>query len=367
MPAVTAQYESGIEIMKARYGRWLEEFRRAGFSPMLLSEARDRLSRGAGLPEKTLVTIFEPGYRRTYDLLSPILRRLQWPAVWLSDGPAMERAQREFITYHTARLMIDSQWWDVGYSRPRGGFEIHSRRHAPFMLGNAKTGPWSTIEGTFAVNHGPRMENLNVLNINPDWEPEELINRLRVELPATGPTYLTKGHIHNREWGLGFPAAGCDEKQARFDLVSPLGRRGTRLFWLSTKAAPNFKLRVEAASIIGEFQLHLRDDEAAGEELLLIYTESKLIIQELPKKTRQPLFVGPHPVGPGHRFTADILLSGRHLEVSYNGGAKWSTDALANPATDNGIVQVSILDKVRGIGRANSISLLFTPLAEAPF
>ena len=362
MPAITAQYESGVETMKERYGIWLDALSHEGFHPMLLSEVRDRLSHGQGLPQKTVVTVFDPAYRRTNDILAPILKRHEWPAVWLSNGPGMERAQREFITYHTAREMIDSQWWDVGYSKPDGSFEVNSRGHAPFMLGNSKTGPWSPIDGTFAVNHGARMEALNVLSINADWGPNDLLGRLSVELPATGPTYLTKGVIVHRDWGVALSADSIDESKARFDLVSPVGRRGTRLYWLSTKAEPDFRLHVDVASVIGEFQIHLREDDSLGQELLIICTESKVIIQELPLKTKEPLFVGRHPVGQGHRFTADILLSGRHLEVSYNGGAKWSTDALVNPITEDGIVQVSILDKVRGIGRADSVGFLFTPL-----
>jgi hypothetical protein len=366
MPPVTAQYESGIDTMKERYASWLDALRRAGYRPMLLSEVRDRLSRGEKLPPKTVVTVFDPGYRHTCDILAPIFKRHAWPAVWLSNGPAMDRAQREFITYHAARQMIGSGWWDVGFSRSDGSFEVRSRDHGAFSLGNATAGAWSPVDGTFAVNHGARMNALNVLTVNTDWGPDDLLSRLNVELPAEGPTYLTKGEVLHRDWGVALPADGARKVDERFSVASPLGHRGARLYWLSTKAEPDFRLHVDAASIIGEFQLHLREDDAAGEELVLTYAASKLVVQELPGKKAKPLFVGRHPAGQGKRFTADILLRGRHLEISYNGGPKWSTDALKNRGAPNALVQVSIMDRVSGIAQADSVALRFTPLPARP-
>jgi hypothetical protein len=54
------------------------------------------------------------------------------------------------------------------------------------------------------------------------------------------------------------------------------------------------------------------------------------------------------------------------MELSYNGGPKWSTDALANPAARDALVQVSIMDKVSGIARADFAALRFTPLPARP-
>lgn len=355
MPPVTAQYESGIETMKGRYAQWLERLRAAGFVPMLLSDARAKLSRGEGLPARTIVAVFEPGHRRTYEIVAPILAAQRWPAVWLSDAAAMKRGHRELITYRTARLMRASRWWDVGYSRSKGGYAIRSRDRPPFTLG-----PWSAVDGAFAVNHAARMEGLNILNVNSDWTPEELLNRLLAEVPACEPTRLTKGVIHGREWGLADSSAA--RGPAAFDLRAPLIRRGSKLFWLGTRTSPDFRLELEAASYVGEFRVHLRSDEAAGRQTNLIFSERKLIVEELSGAKRRVLLVGRHAASPGRRLKADIRLTGRRLAVSYQ-GRTWATEKLSQPAGGAGLLEISVFDKTRGAARADKIQLLFTPIA----
>src|SRR5579864_3889378 len=89
MPEITTQHESGVGTMKTRLIEWLETLKSHGFRPMLLSEALRRIYDGQGVPERTVVTFFNPSYRRTIEIVSPILAELKWPAVCLTDDTAM--------------------------------------------------------------------------------------------------------------------------------------------------------------------------------------------------------------------------------------------------------------------------------------
>src|SRR5436309_3298425 len=103
---------------------------------MLLSEVSWRLNHGRGVPEKTVVLVFDPGHRQTYQIVKPILAQHHWPAVWLTNGSAMKRGHREYVTYHTAEKMRASGWWDVGYSDEKGNFALKTLRYGTLHLGD---------------------------------------------------------------------------------------------------------------------------------------------------------------------------------------------------------------------------------------
>jgi hypothetical protein len=351
LPPVTAQYESGEETMRLRYGEWLDALAKAGFKPMRLSDVAAALESGRGVPEKTLVSLFEPGYRRTLTVVGPILRSHEWPAVWLTDSAAMRRGHREFVTYHDARGMRRSRWWDVGYSLDGGGYSLQNEGRGGVTLGR-----WSELDGTFSLNRGPKLESLSVLNVSSDWLADELVRRLAAELPASGPTLLTKGTIQRREWGLGRPlSAGAAEP---FDLRAGLIYREARLYWLSTRGLPDFRLRARVRSLVGQFRLHLRSDEAAGRRITVTFTRQALRAVETSGGATRTLFSVPRGGEPG--LDAEIVVRGRRLTLS-SAGRAWSADVLQD-AAGAGLLEASVFEKMRGAARADGVALEFTPL-----
>jgi len=363
IPEITTQYESGVDIMKTRLTEWLTTLKSEGFHPMLLSDVEARLQKGQGVPERTLVTVFSPGYRRTYEIVSPILTRLEWPAVWLTDEASMNHADRRLVTYHTTRLMKSSGLWDIGFTNGDGRIRLESLRDGTEFLGDAKNRTWSTAGGAFALNHGAARYNMNFLAVNSAWLAPELLNRLLVETPPTGKSvFLTKGIIQGREWGVTLPSERTD-LNPHFDLKAPMNRRGTKLFFLGTQGISDFQLHAEAARLVGEFWIQLRVDEAAGYALHVIYTDKAVVVVQQQGDIKKRLFYGPH-TGPrnGMALSCDLTIAGTQLRVSFNGGPPLVIDHLAPTVPGHGLLQIYIADKPHGTALAENVSLVFNPL-----
>lgn len=348
MPEISAQHESGIEVMRVRLDQWLEALLNAGFHPMRLSEALQRAGR-QDLPERTVVLVFSPGYRRTYEIVAPILARRGCSAVWLTNEAAMKRSDRRYLTYHATRQMKASGRWDVGFAGPDGAFRLEK-----------SGGAWSSAAGALAMNRESSAP-LNFLTVNSDWMGRELVERLWAETPPTGPVHLTKAVIHARDWGVARP--GLSAEEARFDLRTPPSKRGTKLFWLGTLGQPHFQLRLEAASLTGELWLQLRFDEASGDDLHLIVSGGTLVVEERQaNRFKRLLVIAHHRSFQGRPFTLDAILLGERLSLSIDHQPPRVIDRLTPPAARKGMVQLYLSDKVRGAAKVDSLRITFAPL-----
>jgi hypothetical protein len=363
LPEITTQHESGVDTMKTRMTEWLTTLKGAGFHPMLLSEALQRLERGQWLPERTIVTVFNPGYRRTYQIVKPILAQLEWPAVWLTDQEAMDLSDRRLVTYHTTREMQGSGLWDIGYTLRNGRIRLESDRYGTYKIGDAASRPWATAGGAFALNRGAVKHGMNFLTVNSAWMAPELLNRLLVETPPAGNrVFLSKGIIQGREWGLTIPS---DQTQMAplFDIKAPLNRRGTKLFFLGTQGQSNFKLHAESTYLVGEFWLQLRVDDAEGYAINVIYADKAVFVVQQVQREKTRMFFGPHAAPKrGKGFSADLTLQGQQLQVSFNKGKPLLVDGLKEAVPGRGVLQVYIADKPHGTARADAVDLEFTPL-----
>lgn len=360
MPAISAQYEAGVDVMRVRYDEWLEALRRAGFHPMRLSEALSAISSGKGLPERSVVAVFEPGLRRTKRVIEPIFLRRGWPAVWLTDSEAMRGGSREFVTYRDARRMTASGWWDVGYSRKEGGYDVHSRE-GRFTLG-AGGRVWSGVEGTFALNRGADKRGLSVLTVNPDWLAPELVDRLRAELPYERRSCLQKAVIHGRDWGVSGPRAAAPGDCAAFDVEAPAGRRDNRLHWLGSAGVRNMRLSLEARKIVGELRLHLLRDDVSGRRLSIVFGERIVYVDEWDGARKRRLLQTRHAARRGP-VSATISLEGGRVSLETAGGPPWVSPPLH--LSDRGVLVLQVAEKIRGVARAEGIRLTFEPLTPA--
>lgn len=364
MPEITTQHESGVGTMKERVASWIEALKAEGFHPMLLSEALALLESGRGVPPKTVVTVFDPGYRHTYEVIAPIFAKLQWPAVWLSDETAMQRSDRRYITFHTAHQMQNSGLWDVGFQKGDGRIQLHSRGGERRMLGDASRGAWSALAGAFGYNAGPWTHDLNMLTVNSAWLAPELVNRLRVEMPPlTGRMALGKGTIQGREWGLSYGDIGPDAVPPAFDMKAPLNRRGSRLFFLGTKGIDDFRLHVECQQLIGEFWVQLRVDDVTGYAINIIYTDHAVFVVQQVQNAKTRLFFGAHSVpASGRSFIEDVTVHGTDLDIAFNNSSPVHVGGLEPPTPGHGILQLYIADKLHGTARADGVQAEFMPL-----
>ncbi|MDD5656898.1 MAG: hypothetical protein PHF00_06540 [Elusimicrobia bacterium] len=352
VPEITAQYESGVKVMELRLGQWLDALARAGWRPLPLSDALGRLKEGGGLPENSIVTVFSPGTLRTYEIAAPIFRRRRWPATWLADGRAVRLADRRYPTAHVLRLMRRRDGWDAGFAEASGAFRLKGPRAAA-------RGGWLAKAGGLALNRAAALDRLGCLVVNGDWTAADLVRRLAAEKPATGKVCLGKAWIQSREWGVTMPGGS---PEARFSLRAPPAKKGARLFWLGTAGRPDFRLRARARGLEGELRLLLRYDEASGAGLLVALGGRDVVVEGLRGSRSRRLASLALPAAPqGRPFQLDIDLAGRRLALSMDGSAPIIVDAGPRPAPGQGMLQLQLADRMRGIAEVRDLRLDFSP------
>lgn len=357
MPPITSQYESGIETMRLRYGAWLEALTAAGYRPLLFSELYRLTADQAGVPPKSVVLMFDPGFRRTYHIVSPILERHRWSAVWMSDLAAMKARHREHISFHTARRMVRSGLWDVGLKKTDGTYRFDIGQEENFNLGNRTHGTWAAISGGLGLNQTGALFALNCLNVNSDWLPTDLVNRLNAELPVEGPVYFSLGGVQNLTWGL------TQKEPATFNLAAEPQQRSAIVSWLGTKGLDNAKFRLKGKGLAGTLSLRLRWDEISGSGLQISVAHNKLVVQEWKNGESRLVYKVSRPMEPNFRVLA--MLVGDRLALSMDGGATAAIPTPLWPGSGKGVTQVYLQDGVMGAARVRDIEIFFEPLPQA--
>ena len=285
--------------------------------------------------------------------MAPVFRREGWPAVWLTDTAAMRAGSREYVTFHRAQVMALSGWWDVGYARKDGGYDIVSR-DGRFVLGAG--GAWSEIDGTFAVNRGEPRARLQTLTVNANWSARELADRLRAEIPVERPACLGKAVIQRREWGVTSAQSASLDACPAFALEAPQGKRGARLYWLGTAGLGDFVLSLRASALVGELQLHLVTDEESAGELTVAFTSRAVVVARRRAGAASRLAVL-RRAGP---LSARLTLEQGRLTVADDGAAAAWTSAPLD-GVSRGLLELSVFEKVRGVARADGLQLHFEP------
>jgi hypothetical protein len=362
MPEVGPR-ESDAEWARDRVDEWLQALRKEGFTPARLSEADGRLRAGRGLPEKSVTILFDPGTRRTFEVLGPLLEARGWTGTWLTDGAALERKDRRYVSVRGVRDMVRSGWWDVGLTgADPTRLTLLSKESAPRIL-SVPGGPlWSLRDGKYAVNSGePRLHRLAA---NVSWSGQELADRLMSEVPLTGPARLGLRRIQDMRWGV--VEAKSDPSDAGFELAAPADRRGDAVYWLGTRGVSDLRVDLRVEDLMGELWLLLRSDDKRGESVRVAFADRGVMLEE--ERDGQRSVVGAAPA-PSLRqpavFTATVRLSGDRIDVSIDGKPCVSARGLSPQGSPEGLVRLMIYEKVTGAARAGAIRLSARPLTGA--
>jgi hypothetical protein len=356
MPAITSQHESGIDTMKTRYAQWLDTLTRAGYHPVIFSDVRRALIEGTKLPEKSVVLLFDPGWRRTHQIIEPILRTHRWKGVWLSDGPAMENRHREFITYRTAELMVESGLWDVGVKSSKGIYDFSIRQKNNFKLGNEANDAWARSSGGLALNQVGPLQNMNRLNVHADWLADDLLNRLNAEIPITQPSYLTVGSVQNLFWGV------AQEKPTTFNLAMRPGRKDLVISWLGTQGRDNCQMTVSIPSVAGVLAFRFRWDEVRGDGVQLRVSRDSIVVEEW--ADGHPNLLLQEYRATSNKINATILLAGKRMAIVL-GGATYSIPNLQSAGNERGVTQIYLSDRIRDVAKVSNAEILYEPLPKA--
>lgn len=352
---------------KAQVAGWIEGLRQAGFQPMLLSVVLARLERGQLVPRKTVVLFFQPGYRHTYETLAPILEQQRCPAVWMTDGGALERGDRRFLSRHMLSQLQRSGHWDVAWYREPPSPEATQLAFELRSAGSLRSAPRRLAlnlgSGQAALNHfskGRRI--LTYLPTSPPWATQELVDRLTAEIPLEGPAYLTARRIGPRIWGL---AADAHGDRQPFGLIAPMETRGATLSWICTTGQNDLVLDLNLLSRVGEAWVLLRSKPAIGQGVRVGFTDAGVIVEQDHEGIRTRLAEAPWPAAAGTRLIATLLLQDTRLSVLVNDVPAVSVASLRPPADPHGVVQMVVYDQVRGAAGVDTASIALVPMSRS--
>jgi hypothetical protein len=202
------------------------------------------------------------------------------------------------------------------------------------------------------------------LKVNSDWLPRDLVNRVQAEVPIEKPVYLTVGRVQNLLWGVTTDADSSDEKH--FDMSLPAHRRGTQIAWFGTRAHPDFQISLQADGLVGQAALRLRWSEAAPPRGLVVTLSNRTVTVHATADGRTSLLreLTRSGAGPQRPLSLALRLQGGTLEASVDGRPAIQIALPSNGAAgaEEGIVQLSVYDSIKGSARLDGARILYEPL-----
>jgi hypothetical protein len=359
MPEVPKDPAKAADLQQ-RFGGWLEALNKEGYHPMLLSDIQNRLDHAARLPERAIVLVFDPAYFHTYEALAPILVQYRFPAFWVTDHTAILRGDRHFIHRHQAKWMVQSGFWDLGYTGD--GFWRRASDSSDITINQSHKAAWVRDTGHTALNWGSGLPFLNRLDVSSKWTPEELITRLEMELPLQSTVHLGVKRIQGRLWGVVMPSS---EKKNQFSFQSPLAATASNLYWFGTRGASDVQLDVDIPSFFGEVSLWLRSDNPSGQGIGIGFTHRQLYVDQKWEGRRNRLVLVPW-TPPSGAIKGRITLIGTNLHLAIEGAKPLNAVLAPETPSPHGFVRLELFDRIRGAARAEFVGLVLTSLTKPP-
>lgn len=324
---------------------WITELRREGFTPVLLSEARARLSRGERLPGKPVVLLLEPGWRRAAESAHPLLSGLEVPSVWLVDGAAVETRDERFVSPHALSGLRRAALTDVGVLRG-------STR--TFTLAG-ETLSWAPGDGQRALNRGGRSGTIHRLHVPLGWTGRQLAARLQAEVPVGAPGRLGFVRLYGRPWGI---AARAGSPSA-FDFSAPLDRRSASVSWLGCEGRGDVEVELTAAAVTGELWLYPRWRPGAPRGVRVGYTPDGVVAEEGRGGRWKRVGAVAWARGQAAPLSSRLRVNGSRLSVRAGSGPALDLELGAGPG--DGILMLELYDKIRGGAAARALELTWNP------
>lgn len=328
----------------ARLGDWLDSLRDAGFTPVLLSEARARLSRGERLPGKPVVLVLEPGRRASVEAAAPFLRERGVPALWLVDAAAVARRDERYVSAHDLGRLRAAPLADVG--------ELGASTRTFTLGGEALS--W-TDDAAAPLNRGGAGP-LRRLSAGVAWTGRHLAARLQAEVPPSGSSRLAAASLFGRRWGV---ALDPGKTSAPFDLDAPFDAKSASVGWNGTAATRDLRLEVEAAAVVGELWVYLRYEPSSGRGLRVGFTPEAIVAEEWSGGAARAVGRVDRTFAQGAPLRATIRLRDGRLCVISSGAAASFPLGAGVPA--RGSILLQAYDRIRGVAGARGLRLTLTP------
>jgi len=117
----------GINVDQALFVEHLLSLQKRGFVPITLEKLRSFYDRGEILPPRPLLLTFNSGYLKTYSLVDPILRKMNWTAVIFIDTVRQGNRNQLFLYWDRLQRMVDSGVWEVGIHSYNGTDSVSNK------------------------------------------------------------------------------------------------------------------------------------------------------------------------------------------------------------------------------------------------
>ncbi|MCE9615551.1 MAG: hypothetical protein K8T26_14870 [Lentisphaerae bacterium] len=337
---------------------WLTALRREGFFIMPLNLAVDRLEQGKRLPERTVVLLFEPGYRVTYEAIGDMLEALDIPAAWITQDPGRHVTDRRFLSAGTRARMQRTGLWEIGLRDPdREAFVLYSVRPPPL---HSRLHTWAPETGRSGINRAGAT-TLKRLNANRAWSTDEFVDRLDAELPIQSSCALTARVIQNRLWGT-LPRLQ-DSRPLDFDLAADVDQYVAGVAWLGTAGLPDSEVTLTVRERFGQLWLRFRSDIPHGHRVSVGFADDqvRVDVQEGDQNVRRA--VAPFALASGAALHATVRLQGRQLQVRSGDQVLLALDDIDVTTTPAAVFEMSVTDILPGAALAHGVELQFTPIS----
>jgi hypothetical protein len=252
--------------------------------------------------------------------------------------------------------MEHSGFWDIGYSGD--GFW---GRITPEEIGRARIPPtlglrWAPGAGRVALNRRNPWGALHRLDVGSTWTPEVLIERLNRELPLEGVVRLGIKYVDRIPFGI---LVRSLRRDARFSLRAPPSATSQTVSWIGTEEARDLRMDWHVRAFFGEMFLWLRSDASTGEGVGIGFAKGHMLIDQRIQGQRLRLKEVPWRPKEG-RVDVIANLAGTHLQVVADGSPTVDLDLA--PGRGEGLVRLSIYDRIHNAAHVNEVDLQLTPL-----
>ena len=346
---------------RAQFGQWLDALARGGYHPLLLSDVERRLHDGVGLPDRSVVLVFDPGYDHTFQTLAPVLQTFRFPALWMTDRTALLRGDRHFVHSRQARWMIRSGYWDVGYTGDGFWGRVNPDDARKMWINGLSEAQWAPGTGRAALNWSGSWEDLHRLDVSPKWTADDFIERLAMELPLYKPVRLSARNIQHYLWGIAMDSSS--HADSRFAFQPHLSMTSRSLYWLGTRGVNDLRLRMDVPAFFGQLFFWLRSDPDTGSGIGVGFSKDQIFVDQMDSEgVRRRLQMFPrHPAG--NSIQATITLVGDTLDLQEDGSPALHIALAPEEISGKSRVRMTVYDRIRGAASVDVKEIVLTPLS----
>ncbi|MEW5758355.1 MAG: tetratricopeptide repeat protein [Candidatus Omnitrophota bacterium] len=101
-------------ICKKDFIKQMQYLKDNGFTVIGIDDLNAMFYQGKSIPGKSVLLIFSGGQRQTYEIVNPIIKKLNFKAVFILNLKNMEERNTHYVSWHDMLVMSNAKHWDLG-------------------------------------------------------------------------------------------------------------------------------------------------------------------------------------------------------------------------------------------------------------